>query len=132
MSVNDNPYIRAVDDVVVCDSPGRRHRAFPTAVRLPNDDVVVGYRVGSDHHMTLDGAFYITRSEDTGRTWSTPIVHTAIPGWDVCANIAQYPDGIMPGDEPLLHALLRQYRWVPEPGPEEGYRKAISFWSLSR
>ena len=131
MSVNDNPYVRAVDDVVVCDSPGRRHRAFPTAVRLPNDDVLVGYRVGSDHHMTLDGAFYLTRSRDNGRTWSTPIVHTAIPGWDVCANIAQYPDGVMPDDEPFLYALLRQYRWVPEPGPEEGYRQAISFWSLS-
>ena len=61
-SLKSNPYIRVDGKVLICGGPGHRHRAFPTGVRLPNGDVLVGYRVARDHWMTADGAFYTARS----------------------------------------------------------------------
>ena len=131
-SLEDNPYVRMAGNVVICDGPGWRHRAFPTGVRLPNGDLLVGFRVGSDHHLTLDGAFYTTRSRDNGLTWEAPVCLYAQTGWDVCANIGQYPDGVMPDGEPFLHALVRQYRWVPGPAPEQDHREAVTYFTVSR
>ena len=67
-SLKSNPYVRIVDNRVICDGPGRRHRAFPTGVRLPNNDILVGFRVARDHWMTADDAFYTSRSSDSGKT----------------------------------------------------------------
>ena len=43
MSINPNPYVQAVDEVVIAQGPPRRHRALPTGVGLPNGDLLVGY-----------------------------------------------------------------------------------------
>ena len=110
---------------------GGPNRAFPTGVRLPNGDVLVGYRDGSDHHMTHDGAFYITRSSDNGKHWTPPKVLAAYPGWDVCAVMGQYPDGVMPDDEPFLWARLMMYRWLPHPDEDQDYRTYQTFWTTS-
>lgn len=48
MSLASNPYVQPVDEVIIAQGPPRRHRAFPTGVRLPNGDILVGYRDGSD------------------------------------------------------------------------------------
>ncbi len=129
--MKENPHVRVVGDTVIASGPGRRHRAFPTAVRLPDGDILVGYREGSDHHLTLDGVFCLKRSTDNGETWSCAVTHTAVPGWDVCANIGQYPDGVMPPDEPFLHVLIRRYSWNVHPSEGQNLREAISFWSMS-
>ena len=131
-SVKENPYVRIVDRTLVCNTPGRRHRAFPTAARLPNGDILVGFRVGTDHHQTLDGAFYTTRSSDGGRTWSTPVCLSSEPGWDVCANIGQYANGVLPANEPYLHTIIRKYRWVKFPKPGRNWREAVSYVTISR
>ena len=131
-SVKENPYVKIVDRVLICDSPGSRHRAFPTATRLPNGELLVGFRVGTDHHQTMDGAFYTTRSADNGRTWTTPVCLSSEPGWDICSNIGQYPDGVMPEDEPYLHAIIRKYRWVEYPELGEHWRENISYITVSR
>ena len=131
MSIKSNPYVQPVDEVVIAQGPPRRHRAFPTGVRLPNGDILVGYRDGSDHHMTHDGVFTITRSSDGGQHWTPPKVLAAYPGWDVCASMGQYPDGIMPEDEPFLWARLQLYRWEPNPGDDEDYRTYKTFWTVS-
>ena len=130
-SVKENPYVKIVDRTLICNTPGQRHRAFPTACRLPNGDILVGFRVGTDHHQTLDGAFYTTRSRDGGRSWSTPVCLASEPGWDVCSNIGQYPNGVMPADEPYLHAIIRKYRWVPFPEPGRNWREAVSYVAAS-
>lgn len=131
MSIKSNPYVRAVEEVVIDQGPPRRWRGNPTGVRLPNGDILVGYRVGSDHHMTPDGAFHITRSSDNGRHWTPPKVLAAYPGWDICATMGQYPDGILPDDEPFLWARLQLYRWVPNPPDDQDYRETISLWTVS-
>ena len=131
-SVRENPYVKIVGRTLICNTPGRRHRAFPTACRLPNGEILVGFRVGTDHHQTLDGAFYITRSQDNGISWSTPACLASEPGWDICSNIGQYPNGVMPGDEPYLHAIIRKYRWVPFPKPGRNWREAVSYVAISR
>ena len=131
MSLKSNPYVQPVDEVIIAQGPPRRHRAFPTGVRLPNGDVLVGYRDGSDHHMTHDGAFYITRSTDNGKHWTPPKVLAAYPGWDVCAVMGQYPDGVMSDDEPFLWARLMMYRWLPNPKDDQDYRTYQTFWTTS-
>ena len=131
MSLTSNPYVQAVDEVIIAQGPPRRHRAFPTGVRLPNGDILVGYRDGSDHHMTLDGAFHITRSCDNGLHWTPPKVLAAYPGWDVCAMMGQYPDGVMPEDEPFLWARLQLYRWQVDPPTDEDYRTYQTHWIVS-
>lgn len=131
MSIKLNPFVKVVEEVVIDQGPPRRHRAFPTGVRLPNDDILVGYRVGSDHHMTSDGAFHITRSSDNGRHWTLPKVLAAYPGWDVCATMGQYADGILPDDEPFLWVRLQLYRWLPNPSDEQDYRETRSLWTVS-
>ena len=72
MPLKNNPFVEITDETIIAAGPPRRHRAFPTGVRLPDGDILVGFRVGSDHHMTHDGAFYITRSSDGGRRWTPP------------------------------------------------------------
>ena len=130
-SLEQNPFVKIDSGVVICDGPGRRHRAFPTAVLLPNSELLVGFRVGSDHHMTHDGAFYLSRSTDLGRSWQTPFCLCSAPGWDVCANLAQYPNGVMPKDEPFLHALLRWYRWRADMPQDAAWRDNPTYVTIS-
>ena len=131
MSLKSNRYVQAVDEVVIAQGPPRRHRGFPTGVRLPNGDILVGYRDGSDHHMTHDGAFCITRSSDSGRHWTPSKVLAAFPGWNVCGVMGQYPNGVMSEDEPFLWAFLNCYRWLAEPTDEEDYRTYNTYWTVS-
>jgi len=131
MTVDDNPFIKAHEDIVICDSPGRRHRAFPTGVRLPNGDLLVGYRVARDHWMTADDGFYVTRSSDSGKTWQTPVCVAALPGWGVNGVIGQYPDGVMPPDETRLRAALQLYRWVGEMPADGVWRENPVYWIFS-
>ncbi len=100
-------------------------------MRLPNGDLLVGYRQGSDHHLTCDGAFYITRSTDNGEHWTPPEVLAAYPGWDVCASMGQYVDGVMGEDEPFLWARLQLYRWQFEPSQDQDYRTYETYWTVS-
>ncbi len=130
-SLISNPYVSIVDNVLVCGSPGRRHRAFPTGVRLPNDDILIGFRVARDHWMTADDAFYTSRSTDEGRTWSTPVAVAALPGWGVNGVIGQYPDGIMPREEEKLRAALQLYRWVDSMPSDGTWRENPVYWIFS-
>ena len=52
MPLKQNDYVNVRDEVVIAAKPPRRHRAFPTAVRLPDGDILVDFRLGSDQHMT--------------------------------------------------------------------------------
>ena len=131
MPLPSNRFVEPVEEVVIAAAPPRRHRGFPTGVRLPNGDLLVGYRVGSDHHMTLDGAFHISRSTDNGRHWTPPKVLAAYPGWDVCASMGQYTDGVMGPDEPFLWARLQLYRWQPDAPPDDDYRTYETYWTVS-
>ena len=129
--MQENDFIALAQETVIAAGPPRRHRAFPTGVRLPNGDLLVGFRDGSDHHMTHDGAFYITRSTDNGEHWSPPKVLCAYPGWDVCASMGQYTDGVMSKNEPFLWARLQMYRWQFDALPEEDYRTYRTLWTVS-
>jgi len=132
LSLKENRYVAAVDEVIIASGPPRRHRGFPTGVRLPDGDILVGYRDGSDHHMTSDGAFYTTRSNDNGRHWTPPKVMAAYPGWNVIGHIGQYPDGVMPRDEPFLWTLLKLDHWDPDPPAGADYRAYTNYWVTSR
>jgi len=131
MPLDSNSLVEITDETIIAAGPPRRHRAFPTGVRLPDGDILVGFRMGSDHHMTHDGAFYITRSSDGGRHWTPPKVLAAYPGWDVCAVMGQYVDGVMPDDEPFLWARLMMYRWIAGPADDEDYRTYQTLWTTS-
>ena len=131
-SLKANPHVRIVENIVICDGPGRRHRAFPTGVRLPNGDVLVGYRVARDHWMTADDAFYTSRSTDHGRTWGTPVAVAALPGWGVNGVIGQYPDGIMPPEEKELRAALQLYRWDETMPADKTWRENPAYWIFSK
>jgi hypothetical protein len=72
----------------------RRSRALAGVQLLPDGDLLVGYREGTDHLITDDGAVMTMRSHDGGRTWNEPRAVFALPGWD-CAGgsrIVQLPD----------------------------------------
>ena len=131
-SLRQNPYVRMVNNVVVCDGPGRRHRAFPTGVRLPDGDVRVGFRVARDHWMTADDAFCLSRSSDGGMTWSLAVPLVALPGWGVNGVIGQYPDGILPEAEPYLRARVQLYRWRADMPADKTWRENPFYWTISR
>ena len=87
--------IEIVDRVVVAGGPGPLSRALTGVQLLPNGDLLAGYRDGSDHLTTDDGAVMTVRSTDGGHTWQEPRPVVAIPGWD-CAggrSMVQTPDG---------------------------------------
>ena len=129
--IGENPFIALQEETVIAAGSPRRHRAFPTGVRLPNGDLLVGFRDGSDHHMTHDGAFYITRSTDNGRHWTPPKVLCAYPGWDVCASMGQFPDGVMSEDEPFLWVRLQLYRWQYDAPPDDDLYTYRTLWTVS-
>ena len=131
MTLPSNRFVETTEEVIIAAGPPRRHRGFPTGVRLPDGDVLVGFRVGSDHHMTHDGAFYLTRSSDNGQHWTPPKVLSAYPGWDVCAAMGQYEDGVMPEDEPFLWARLMMYRWIPDAPDDMDFRTFQTYWTTS-
>jgi hypothetical protein len=131
-SLKANAYIRIVENVVICDGPGRRHRAFPTGARLPNGDVLVGYRVARDHWMTADDAFYTSRSPDNGKTWGAPVAVAALPGWGVNGVIGQYPNGVMPPEEKELRAALQLYRWEENMPLDKTWRENPAYWIFSK
>lgn len=87
--------IEIVDRVVVVGGTEPRSRALTGIQLLPNGDLLVGYRDGSDHLTTNDGVVMTVRSTDGGQTWEEPRPVVAIPGWD-CAggrSMVQTPDG---------------------------------------
>ncbi len=87
--------LEVVDRVVIAGGTEPRSRALTGVQLLPNGDLLVGYRDGSDHLTTDDGAVMTVRSIDGGRTWQEPRPVVAIPGWD-CAGgrgMVQTPDG---------------------------------------
>lgn len=131
MALKANDYVKAVSETIICNSPGRRHRAFPTGVRLPNGDVLMGFRVGRDHWATHDDAFYTTRSTDNGRTWNTPRAIASFPGWTVNGVIGQYPDGVMPSEESRLRAVLQLYGWNREMPKDRTWRENPVYWIFS-
>ena len=63
----------------------QRSRVFAGIHLLPNGELLVGYREGSDHLKTDDGVIMMTRSADNGQTWCDPIAVVQQPGWD-CAG----------------------------------------------
>ena len=131
-SLKANPHVRIIENVLICNRPGRRHRGFPTGVRLPNGDVLVGFRVARDHWMTADDAFYTSRSTDCGRTWETPVAVAALPGWGVNGVIGQYPDGILPAAEKELRAALQLYRWDETLPAGRTWRENPVYWIFSK
>ena len=56
----------------------------------------------------------------------------AYPGWDVCAALGQYEDGVLPSSETYLWARLMMYRWVADPQESEDYRTYQTLWMVSR
>ena len=72
-----------------------RHRAFPGATRLASGEILVTYREGSDHWVTIDGVVKMVRSKDEGKTWSAPELVFAEEGWGAGAHHApaQLSDG---------------------------------------
>jgi len=87
--------IDILDQVVIAGGEPPRSRALTGLQLLPNGELLVGYREGSDHLTTDDGAIMTVRSADGGRTWGEPHSVIAIPGWD-CAggrSIVQTPGG---------------------------------------
>ena len=106
--MSDQP-ITVLDRVVVASGGQPRSRVFAGVHVLPDGELLVGYREGSDHLMTDDGAIMMTRSVDIGRSWSDPSTIVAIPGWD-CAGgnrILQLVDG-------QLLMFVFQARWRTE------------------
>jgi hypothetical protein len=87
--------LEVVERVVIAGGPGPRSRALTGVQLLPNGDLLVGYRDGSDHLVTDDGVVMTVRSTDGGRSWQEPRTVVTIPGWD-CAggrSIVQTPGG---------------------------------------
>lgn len=113
LKVNDNAILRecdlfrALDRVVVAGgSPGRvALRAFPTLVNFGNGELLVGYDLSRDHHLTPPMGFMLTRSRDGGRTWTESFALCALPGYHVTGNLGlmKCPDGS------VLCALVRAY-----------------------
>ena len=90
-----NSTIEILDRVVIVSGKEPRSRALAGVQLLANGDLLVGYRYGSDHLLTDDGAVITIRSSDGGRTWGEPRSVFALPGWD-CAGgsrIVQTPSG---------------------------------------
>ena len=88
-------HIKVIDRVVIAGGVEPRSRAFAGLQQLANGDLLVGYRVGSDHIVTDDGAVVTVRSKDAGRTWGEPRPVVSLPGWDSGGGnrIIQTPDG---------------------------------------
>ena len=82
--MTDQP-LTVLDQVVIASGRQPRSRVFAGVHLLPDGQLLVGYREGSDHLVTDDGAILTTRSADHGRTWSDPMAVFALPGWD-CAG----------------------------------------------
>lgn len=101
--------LQVVGEVVIEAGGEPRSRNFAGVQLLPDGSLLVGYREGSNHLITDDGAVLTKRSIDGGRTWGQRRSVVAIPGWD-CAGgnrIVQLPD----------HTLLMfvfQARWINE------------------
>ncbi len=101
-----NQPLTILDEVVIAAGRQPRSRVFAGVHLLQKGELLVGYREGTDHLVTDDGAIMMTRSADNGRTWSDPIAVFALPGWD-CAGanrILQLEDG-------LLLMFVFQARW---------------------
>ena len=104
----NNPMLTVLDQVVIAGGREPRSRVFAGVQLLADGELLVGFRQGSDHLVTDDGAVLMTRSTDSGRTWSDPQPIVALPGWD-CAGgnrIALLPDR-------SLLMFVFQARWRP-------------------
>ena len=62
---------RIAGEVVIADERKPSHRAFPNMALLDNRDLLVVYRVGTDHHRTWDGDLVSRRSSGHGKTGPT-------------------------------------------------------------
>lgn len=103
--------IEIVKKIVVAHGIEPRSRALAGVQLLAGGDLVVGYRDGSDHLVTDDGAVMITRSTDGGHTWQEPWSACELSGWD-CAggrSMVQTPSG------DLMMFVLQARRAVETP-----------------
>ena len=72
-----------------------RSRSLTGILLLPNGDLLIGYREGTDHLLTDDGVVMTIRSTDGGRSWQRPSKVVEISDWD-CAggrSMTTTPDG---------------------------------------
>ena len=119
--MTDQP-LTVLDEVVIAAGRQPRSRVFAGVHILPNRELLVGYREGTDHLQTDDGATMMTRSTDCGKTWSDPVAVCAIPGWD-CAGanrILQLEDG-------NLLMFVFQARWSRSNDRTEPIRESHVF-----
>lgn len=87
--------LTVVRRVVVAGGRPPASRAFPGVQALPDGELLVGYRRGTDHLVTNDGVVTMARSRDGGCTWTTPTVVCSEPGWDCSGGnrLVLLPDG---------------------------------------
>jgi hypothetical protein len=103
MSLTNDAPLEIVDRFVIVGGtqrhPGgsraRRQRGFTSLVQLPNEDLLLTYRLGVGRDRTANGVQMLTRSTDGGQTWDEPIPVFAQPGWDCfgMAGLKLLPDG---------------------------------------
>ena len=104
--------IAIADEVVIAGGRTMRHRSLPGALCLPNGELLVAFRSGTDKFVTDDGAVVLVRSMDGGRTWSDAIPLMAEPGWDCFggSRLVQVKDG-------SLLMLVGKARWIRDETP---------------
>ena len=87
---------RVRDGVTIAGGTEKKaFRAFPTLVNFGDGELLVGYYLGRDHHVTPPASFMLTRSLDGGRTWGESFPFCALPGYNITGNLGlmKHPDG---------------------------------------
>ena len=116
MVLRRNEHLRYLEEVVVAGGGGARHRAWPALEVAANGDLVVAYREGVDHHVTVQGVVCVSRSTDHGRSWSKADPVAATPG-----AISYTNHGLTRlGDDSLLLPVV------------EGRPATAGFWARAR
>ena len=89
--------VREVERVVVAGDTGGKPalRGFPTMVDLGDGELLVGYDLCRDHHVTAPMGWMMTRSFDEGKTWGESFALCALPGYQVTGDLGfmKCPDG---------------------------------------
>jgi len=97
---------RVVDQVIVAGGTDKvAFRAFPTLANFGGGELLIGYYLGRDHHVTPPASFVLTRSMDGGRTWGESFPFGALPGYNVTGNLGLLK---LP-DESVLCKFARYY-----------------------
>ena len=117
-----NPWIEVLDDFLVAGDAPRLHRAWPAAEVLPDGQLLVAYKESVDHNRTDDGAVFVARSPDGGRSWPSRRAVVAEPGWGCITNhgLTRLSDGT------LLLPVIRERHPPSGAGPAPDGRPATA------